>query len=91
MLPNIIIIHIKGGIAMSTKELAYSLIDKLDEKQLDAIVVILSGMSGVNLVEEVEPDEWDMEMIKRAEAENDGETIPIEELTRNLGLDYGSL
>ncbi|MCI5946618.1 MAG: hypothetical protein MRZ39_06975 [Oscillospiraceae bacterium] len=31
---------------MSTKELAYSLIDKLDEKQLDALVVILEGMSG---------------------------------------------
>ena len=31
---------------MSTKELAYSLIDRLDEKQLDALVVILEGMSG---------------------------------------------
>ena len=36
---------------MSTKELAYSLIDRLDEKQLDALVVILQGMSGAGNTE----------------------------------------
>ncbi len=75
---------------MSTKELAYSLIDRLTEEQLNAIVVVLSGMSGAS-VEEVTPDEWDMEMIKRAEAENDGDTVSIEELSKNLGVDYDNL
>ena len=37
---------------MSTKELAYSLIDRLNEKQLDALVVILQGMSGASNTEE---------------------------------------
>lgn len=37
---------------------------------------------------EVEPDEWDLEMIKRAEKENDGETINIEDFARELGIDY---
>lgn len=76
---------------MSTKELAYSLIDRLDEQQLNALIVILQGISGAGTVEEVEPDEWDLEMIKRAETENDGETTSIEDLTKELGIDYDSL
>lgn len=76
---------------MSTKELAYSLIDRLDEQQLNALIVILQGISGADTIEEVEPDEWDLEMIKRAETENDGETTSIEDLTKELGIDYDSL
>lgn len=76
---------------MSTRELAYSLIDRLDEQQLNALIVILQGISGADTIEEVEPDEWDLEMIKRAETENDGETTSIEDLTKELGIDYDSL
>lgn len=72
---------------MSTREIAYSLIDRLDEKQLDAIIVILSGMSGAKNIEEIEPDEWDKKMIKRAETDNDGETVSIEDLAAKLGID----
>lgn len=72
---------------MSTKELAYSLIDRLTERQLEAIVEILKGLS-LPQIPETEPDEWDMEMIKRAEKENDGETINIEDFARELGIDY---
>ncbi|MDE5578303.1 MAG: hypothetical protein K2J11_13070 [Oscillospiraceae bacterium] len=72
---------------MSTKELAYSLIDRLTERQLEAIVEILKGLS-LPQIPETEPDEWDVEMIKRAEEENDGETINIEDFARELGIDY---
>lgn len=73
---------------MSTKELAYSLIDRLTESQLNAIVEILKGLS-LPKVPEAEPDEWDMEMIKRAEEENDGETVSIEDFAKELGIEYG--
>ena len=76
---------------MSTKELAYSLIDRLDEQQLNALIVILQGISGAGTIEEVEPDEWDLEMIKRAEAENDGKTTSIEDFAKKQGIDYDSL
>ncbi|MCM1329773.1 MAG: hypothetical protein NC253_10080 [Ruminococcus sp.] len=75
---------------MSTRELAYSLIDRLPERQLEAVVEILKGLS-VPKIPEVEPDEWDLEMIKRAEEDNDGETISIEDLAKELGIDYDSL
>lgn len=73
---------------MSTKELAYSLIDRLTESQLNAIVEILKGLS-LSQIPEAELDEWDMEMIKRAEEENDGETISIEDFAKELGIEYG--
>ena len=72
---------------MSTKELAYSLIDRLSERQLNAFVEILKGLS-LSQIPEAEPDEWDLEMIKRAENENDGETVSIEDFAKELGIEY---
>ena len=72
---------------MSTKELAYSLIDRLSERQLNAVVEILKGLS-LSQIPEAEPDEWDLEMIKRAENENDGETVRIEDFAKELGIEY---
>lgn len=70
---------------MSTRELAYSLIDRLDEKQLDALIVILSGMSGVKPVEEIEPDEEELRMIAESEAD-DSEAEPIEDYAKRLQI-----
>ena len=42
---------------MSTKELAYSLVDSLDEQQLNALIILLQGITGVGAAEEVVPDE----------------------------------
>ncbi len=75
---------------MSTKELVYRYIDRLNESQLNAIIAVLKQFN-IPMYEEIEPDEWDMEMIRRAETENDGETVSIEELAKDLGVDYGSL
>ena len=38
------------------------------------------------IVETVEPDEWDLKMIAEAEKENDGTTVPIEDLAAELGI-----
>lgn len=75
---------------MSTREYVYSLIDRLSEEQLKGLILLLQG-GAFPVIPEVEPDEIDMEMIRRAEAENDGETITIEELAKELGIDHDSL
>ena len=36
-------------------------------------------------VEEIEPDEWDLEMIEHAKKINDGQGIPTETLASELG------
>lgn len=73
---------------MSTKEMVYSYIDNLNETQLTAVAELLKVFT---MPAEAVPDEWDLEMIKRAKSENDGKTVSIENLSKELGIDYGSL
>lgn len=40
---------------------------------------------------EVEPDEWDLEMIRRAEEDNDDDVMTIEDFAKSLGIDFDSL
>ena len=75
---------------MSTRERVHFIIDQLSEEQLQGLIMLLQGYSAPD-IEEVEPDEWDNEMIKRAEAENDGKTTSIEDFAKELGIDYDSL
>lgn len=75
---------------MSTRERVHFIIDQLSEEQLQGLIMLLQGYSEPD-IEEVEPDEWDTEMIKRAEAENDGKTTSIEDFAKELGIDYDSL
>ena len=50
--------------------------------------------SVVNILEEmkayageaIEPDEWDLAMIEEARAENDGSTMTLDEVCRELGV-----
>ena len=65
---------------MSTKEIAYSIIDNLNDIQLLAAVSLLKQLV-VPL--EAAPDEW--------ARENNGETVSIEDLSKELGIEYGSL
>lgn len=74
---------------MSTREMVYSLIDRLNDMQLEAIMGILNQFS-IPKYNEVEPDEIDLQMIAEAEAD-DSEPIPIEEYAKGLGIDYDSL
>lgn len=75
---------------MSTREQVHYIVDCLSEEQLQGLIMLLRGYSAPD-IEEIEPDEWDIEMIKRAEAENNGETISIEDFSKELGIDYDSL
>lgn len=75
---------------MSTREQVHYIVDCLSEEQLRGLLMIFGDYSAPD-IKEAEPDDWDMEMIKRAEAENNGETISIEELSKELGIDYDSL
>ena len=74
---------------MSTKELAYSLIDKLNESQLKGLIMLLQGYVSSG-IDEVEPDEWELQMIAESEAD-DSEPMPIEEYAKGLGIDYDKL
>ena len=75
---------------MSTKELVYNLIDKLTESQLQGLVMLLQGYVSSD-IEEIEPDEWDLKMIKQAEEENDGETISLESFAKELGINHDDI
>lgn len=73
---------------MSNREIAKNIIDSLPEYKLTYIIDMLNGLKGLleDVVEEVEPDEWDLAMIAEAERVNDGTTISIEELAKDLDL-----
>lgn len=70
---------------MSTKERAYSLIDRLSENQLDAVVEFLTAFCEPQY-EEVEPDEFELKMIADSKAD-DSEGEPIEDFAKRLGID----
>ena len=71
---------------MSNRERAIQLLEKVPETKLYYIIGILEGAI-IPDMEEVEPDEWDLEMISEARQENDGVTVPIDELAEELGIE----
>ncbi|MCD8106211.1 MAG: hypothetical protein LUF35_14740 [Lachnospiraceae bacterium] len=75
---------------MSNKERAIRLIDEIPESKLVFVIDMLSSIKGL-LTEEVEPDEWDRQMIAEAKQENDGATVSFEELLMKDGLSYADL
>ena len=70
---------------MSNKERIMQLIDDIPEYKLVFIVNMLEDIKGY-AGEAIEPDEWDLKMIAEAEANNDDESISIEELARELDI-----
>lgn len=70
---------------MSNKERAIQLLEDIPENKLVFIVDMLENIKAY-AGEEIEPDEWDLEMIEHAERENDGHGIPIETLAEELGI-----
>ena len=56
----------------------------LDELPNYKIGYVLAYIQGLMIVDEIEPDEWDLQMIAEAEANNDGESISIEEVRKTL-------
>ena len=51
---------------------------------------MLNSIKGL-LIDEVEPDEWDLEMIAEAQNENDGKKISLDEMLKKDGLTYADL
>ena len=70
---------------MSNKERAMQLLEDIPENKLVFIVEMLENIKAY-AGEEIEPDEWDLEMIERSKMENDGNGIPIEKLAEELGI-----
>ncbi len=75
---------------MSDRERAVQLLNQIPENKMLFVVDMLNSIRNL-LIEEVEPDEWDIEMMKEAEAENNGDTISFDELLKRDGLTYADL
>ncbi len=69
---------------MSNREYAHKLLDRVPESKIFYIMGILEG-AAIPDIEEVEPDEWDLEMMAEAKRENDGQGVAIESLRLNWG------
>lgn len=70
---------------MSNRERAIQLLGDIPENKLVFIVDMLESIKAY-AGEEIEPDEWDLEMIEQAKRENDSHGIPIETLAEELGI-----
>ena len=75
---------------MSNKEQILQLIDNIPDYKLTYVVDILNSIKNL-LLEEVAPDEWDLQMIADAERDNDGATATFEEMLKKDGLTYADL
>lgn len=71
---------------MSNRERVLQLINDISDEKLIFIVNVLESMLSY-ADESIEPDEWDKEMLERAEHENDGVSISLEELAEDLNIE----
>ncbi|MCX4322843.1 MAG: hypothetical protein OSJ59_07730 [Lachnospiraceae bacterium] len=70
---------------MSNRERVLQLIEGIPDIKLHFVVEMLESLKAY-AGEEIEPDEWDLQMIAQAEQENDGETVALEDLAGELGV-----
>lgn len=68
---------------MSEREKAIKLLNNLPDNKIVFVIAYLQGLS--DGLEET-PDDWDLEMIKAAQEENDGSVVSIENLAEELGV-----
>lgn len=68
---------------MSNKERIIQLIDTIPDQKLVFVVDMLETLKGY-AGEAIEPDEWDLKMIKESEKENDGEYITFENMLKEV-------
>ena len=71
---------------MSNKERAIQLIEQIPESKLIFVVDMLESLKAY-AGEAIQPDDWDLQMITEAKQENDGQTVSIEALASDLGID----
>lgn len=73
---------------MSVRERAQCLFDMLTDKQLEAFLTLFGTVGTVDTlgaIEEEEPDEIDLEMIRNKDIDND-KGRPLDDFVRELGL-----
>ncbi|MCM1268113.1 MAG: hypothetical protein NC302_09430 [Bacteroidales bacterium] len=70
---------------MSNRERVMQLIEGIPDIKLHFVIEMLESLKAY-AGEEIEPDEWDLQMIEAAEKENNGETIALEDLANELGV-----
>lgn len=70
---------------MSNKERIIQLIDDVPENRLVFVVDMLESLKAY-AGEAIEPDEWDRSMIAESEKYNDGETVTLDELCKELDI-----
>lgn len=73
---------------MSTREMAHAVIDSLSKAQLEAFLRLFAEPT--MYIEEVEPDEWDIKMLRESETDND-ESVPLDDFVREMGFDPNEL
>lgn len=70
---------------MSNKERIIQLIEDMPDNKLVFVIDMLESLKAY-AGEEIEPDEWDLQMITEAQKINDGNTMTIDEVGIELGL-----
>ena len=68
---------------MSNKDRIIQLINDVPDNRLVFIVDMLESLKAY-AGEEIEPDEWDLQMIAQAERENDGQTFTLGDVKQEL-------
>lgn len=76
---------------MSNKEIAINIINQMPEQNMTYVINVLQGLKKLPVIEEVEPDEWDLKMIEQAEHGNDGTCVSLDDLLKQDGLTYEDL
>lgn len=75
---------------MSNKERVMQLIEDVPDYKLTYVIDILNSIRGL-LVEEVDPDGWDLQMIEDAQRINNGSTASFDEMLAKDGFTYEDL
>lgn len=70
---------------MSNRERVLQLIEDIPDIKLHFVVEMLESLKAY-AGEEIEPDEWDLQMIAQVKKDNDGKTVALEDLADELGV-----
>lgn len=71
---------------MSNRERAAILLQGIPDNKMSFVINLLENLQGY-AGEAIEPDDWDREMLSRAEKENDGTTVTLEQMAEELGIE----
>lgn len=77
---------------MSNKDKIISLLDIIPDNKIGYVLAYIQGITAdIAEPDEVDPDEWDIQMIAEAEKINDGATVSFDELLAKDGITYADL